>query len=69
MSILASIWKMSVNEYCNYLESSALHLGISPFDLNMEYHFEIGIVDTDRYERAKAELLDRRKNGDLLCDY
>ena len=50
---------MSVNEYCNFVESRALHLGVSSFELNMEYCFERGLISNTRYEEAKAELLVR----------
>ena len=52
---------MSVNEYCNFVEGRAIHLGVSSFELNMEYCFECGLISNEMYERAKAELLDRRK--------
>jgi hypothetical protein len=39
----------------------ALYCDVSAFDLNMEYHMEIGVVDMEMYERAKAELLERRR--------
>ena len=51
---------MSVYEYCNFVESRALHLGVSSFELNMEYYFERGLISYSMYERAKAELLERR---------
>ena len=50
---------MSVYEYCNFVESRALHLGVSSFELNMEYCFERGLIGWEMYERAKAELLGR----------
>jgi len=58
---LLDVRGMSVNEYCNFVESRALHLGVSPFDLNMEYCFERGLISNEMYERAKAELLERRR--------
>ena len=54
---------MSVVEYCDFLESTALYTGVSVFELNMEYHIEIGIVDMEKYERAKWEL-----NARVACD-
>jgi hypothetical protein len=51
--------KMSVYEYCNFVESRALHLGVTPFELNMQYCFERGLIGHEMYERAKAELLSR----------
>ena len=58
---LLDVRGMSVNEYCNFVESRALHLGVTPFELNMEYCFELGLIGHWLYERAKAELLDRRR--------
>jgi hypothetical protein len=58
---LLDVRKMSVNEYCNFVESRALHSGVTPFELNIQYHFERGLVDWQMYERAKAELLERRR--------
>lgn len=58
MSLL-DVRGMSVNEYCNFVESRALHLGVTPFELNMEYCFERGLIGDEMYERAKAELLSR----------
>jgi hypothetical protein len=58
---LLDVRGMSVNEYCNFVESRALLLYASPFELNMEYCFERGLIDDEMYERAKAELLDRRR--------
>ena len=58
MSILASIWKMSVNEYCDFVESRALHLAVSPFELNIEY-WERDLISMVKFDLAKAELLSR----------
>ena len=57
---LLDVRGMSVNEYCDFVESRALHLGVSSFELNMEYYFERGLISDSMYERAKAELLERR---------
>ena len=57
---LLDVRKMSVNEYCNFVESRALHSGVTPFELNMEYCFDRGLISDSMYERAKAELLERR---------
>ena len=59
MSLL-DVRGMSVNEYCNYIQSRAFHLGISSFELNMEYYFDRDLINDEMYERAKAELLERR---------
>ena len=57
---LLDVRGMSVNEYCDFLVSRAMHLRVSPFELNMEYCFERGLISDEMYERAKAELLERR---------
>ena len=51
---------MSIDEYCDFVESRSLHLGVSAFELNMEYYFDRGLISDSMYERAKAELLERR---------
>jgi hypothetical protein len=58
---LLDVRGMSVNEYCDYVESTALYTGIDVFELNMENCFEIGLIGNEMYERAKAELLERRR--------
>lgn len=58
---LLDVRGMSVNEYCDYIESTALYTGIDVFELNMENYFEIGLINDEMYERAKAELLERRR--------
>jgi hypothetical protein len=58
---LLDVRGMSVNEYCDYVESTSLYTGIDVFELNMENYFEIGLINDEMYERAKAELLDRRR--------
>lgn len=60
MNDLIDVRGMSVNEYCNFVESRALHLGIEPYELNMEYHFERGLISGEMYERAKWELVGRK---------
>jgi hypothetical protein len=57
---LLDVSGMSVNEYCNFVESRALHLGVSSMNLNIEW-CEIGLINWEMYERAKAELIDRRE--------
>jgi hypothetical protein len=51
---------MSVNEYCNFVEGRAIHLGVSSLELNIDW-CEMGLIDWEMYERAKAELLQRRE--------
>ena len=58
---LLDVRGMSVNEYCDYIESTSLYTGIDVFELYMENYFEIGLINDEMYERAKAELLERRK--------
>jgi hypothetical protein len=59
MISLPNVSKMSVAEYCDYLESSALYLGIDAHELNRENLFELGLVTDETYERAKWELFKR----------
>lgn len=60
---LLDVRGMSVNEYCDFVESRALHLGVSSFELNMECYFERGLISDSMYERAKAELNQRDIEG------
>lgn len=62
---LIDVRGMSVNEYCNFVESRALHLGVTTFELNMEYHFERDLITMVKYELAKAELLKRSIETEL----
>jgi hypothetical protein len=50
---------MSVNEYCNYVEGRAIHLGVSAWELNIDC-CEMGLIDWEMYESAKAELFKRQ---------
>ena len=63
MTSLPNLALMSVDEYCDFVLSRALHLQVSPFDLNMEYCFELGAISDERYERAKWELNARRNDS------
>jgi hypothetical protein len=70
MTRLPNVSEMSVVEYVDFLESTALYTGVDAFELNMEYHIEIGIVDMEKYERAKSELISRRAtDGSDEFDY
>ena len=60
---LLDVRGMSVNEYCDFLVSRAMHLRVSPFELNMEYCFEMGAISDERYERAKWEMNARRNDS------
>jgi hypothetical protein len=59
---LLDVCGMSVNEYCDFVVSRALHLGVSPFELNMEYCFERGLIGNEMFELAKWELNARRND-------
>ncbi len=65
MNNLVDVRGMSVNEYCSFVESRALHLGVSPVELNIQY-VESGLIDWDMYERAKWELHSRGINGYVI---
>jgi hypothetical protein len=58
---LLDVRGMSVNEYCDFLESRALHLGIDVFTLNMEYCFERELISYEMFELAKAEIYNRHE--------
>jgi hypothetical protein len=60
MSDLIDVRGMSVNEYCDFVESRALHLGIEPHELNMDIFFERMLISDEMYERAKWELVSRK---------
>jgi hypothetical protein len=59
MNSLPNLALMSVSEYVDFLESTSLYTGVDAFELNMEYHIEMGAISMERYERAKSELLER----------
>jgi hypothetical protein len=60
---IPNLSSMSVNEYCEFLITRAMHVRVSPFDLNIEYHFERGLVSTEMYELAKWEMNARRNDS------
>jgi len=60
---IPNLSSMSVNEYVEFLITRAMHVRVSPFDLNMEYHFELGLVSTEMYELAKWEMNARRNDA------
>ncbi len=60
---IPNLSSMSVNEYCEFLITRAMHVRVSPFDLNMEYCFERGLVSNEMYERAKWEMNARRNDS------
>ena len=62
MSELIDVRGMSVNEYCDFVVSRAMHLRVCPLELNMEYYFERGLISDEKYELAKWELNARRND-------
>ena len=62
MSDLIDVRGMSVNEYCDFVVSRAMHLRVSPFDLNIEYCFERGLISDVMFDLAKWELNARRND-------
>ena len=62
MSELLDVRGMSVNEYCDFVLSRAMHLRVSPFDLNIEYYFERGLISGGQYDLANLELHARRND-------
>ncbi len=60
---IPNLSSMSVNEYVEFLITRAMHVRVSPFDLNMEYCFELGLVSNEMYERAKWEMNARRNDS------
>ena len=62
MSDLIDVRGMSVNEYCDFVVSRAMHLRVSPFDLNMEYCVERGLISDGMFDLAKWELNARRND-------
>jgi len=45
---LIDVRGMSLYEYCGFVEGRAVHLGISPFELNIQL-CERGLIDWERY--------------------
>ncbi len=63
---LIDVRGMSVNEYCNFVESRALHLGVSAWELNIQF-WEKDLISMVKYDLAKAELFQRQL--DMEYDY
>jgi hypothetical protein len=63
MNSLPNISQMSVNEYCDFLVTRAMHVRVSPFELNMEYCFERGLISDEMFEKAKWEMNARRNDS------
>jgi hypothetical protein len=60
---IPNLSSMSVNEYCEFLITRAMHLRVSPFELNMEYCFERGLISDEMFEKAKWEMNARRNDS------
>ena len=60
---IPNLSSMSVNEYVEFLITRAMHVRVSPFDLNMEYCFERGLISDEMYELAKWEMNARRNDA------
>ena len=63
MNSFPNISQMSVNEYVEFLITRAMHVRVSPFELNMEYCFEQGLVSDEMFEKAKWEMNARRNDS------
>jgi len=63
MNSFPNISQMSVNEYCDFLVTRAMHVRVSPFELNMEYCFERGLISDEMFEKAKWEMNARRNDS------
>jgi len=60
---IPNLSSMSVVEYVEFLITRAMHVRVSPFDLNMEYCFECGLISDEMYEKAKWEMNARRNDS------
>jgi len=60
---IPNLSSMSVNEYCEFLITRAMHVRVSPFDLNIEYCFERGLISDEMYDLAKWEMNARRNDA------
>jgi hypothetical protein len=60
---IPNLSSMSVNEYVEFLITRAMHVRVSPFDLNMEYCLERGLVSDEMYDLAKWEMNARRNDS------
>ena len=60
---IPNLSSMSVVEYVEFLITRAMHVRVSPFDLNMEYCFERGLISDEMYEKAKWEMNARRNDA------
>jgi hypothetical protein len=60
---IPNLASMSVNEYVEFLITRAMHVRVSPFDLNIEYCLERGLISDEMYEKAKWEMNARRNDS------
>ena len=60
---IPNLSSMSVNEYVEFLITRAMHVRVSPFDLNIEYCLERGLISDEMYELAKWEMHARRNDS------
>jgi hypothetical protein len=60
---IPNLSSMSVNEYVEFLITRAMHVRVSPFDLNIEYCLERGLISDEMYELAKWEMNARRNDS------
>jgi len=60
---IPNLASMSVNEYVEFLITRAMHVRVSPFDLNIEYCLERGLISDEMYELAKWEMNARRNDS------
>ena len=50
---------LRVSEYVDFVENRALHLGVSAWELNIEF-WERDLISMVKYDLAKAELFQRQ---------
>ena len=50
-------------EYVDFLESRALHLGVSAWELNIDF-WDRDLISMARYDLAKAELFKRQLDAE-----
>jgi hypothetical protein len=60
---IPNLSSMSVNEYVEFLITRAMHVRVSPFDLNIEYCFERRLISDEMYDLAKWEMNARRNDA------
>ena len=69
MTSLPNFSELSLDEYVDYLESSALYCGVEAHELNMDLLFEQGLITDEMYERAKWELVTRKMYMETECEF